>query len=63
MRNHSTTLPPNEEAVQILQRYDVTQAHNLVYTYEELKDLGIQPEFSLLCWIYLRTRGTLHPDF
>ena len=47
MSSHSTTLPPNEEAVQILQRYDVTQAHNLVYTYEELKDLGIQPEFLL----------------
>ena len=47
MRSHSTTLPPNEEAVQILQRYDVTQAHNLVYTYEEWKDIGIQPEFLL----------------
>jgi regulator of cell morphogenesis and NO signaling len=40
-------LPPIEETSQILARYDVAQAHNVVYTYEELRDLGIQPEFLL----------------
>jgi regulator of cell morphogenesis and NO signaling len=47
MQTHSQTLPPQEETVLILQRYNVAQAHNLVYTYEELRDLGIQPEFLL----------------
>lgn len=40
-------LPQKEEAKLILQRYHVTQAHNLVYNYEELRQLGIQPEFLM----------------
>jgi hypothetical protein len=47
MSSNSRTIPPYEETALILQRYNVAQAHNLVYTYEELKDLGIQPEFLL----------------
>jgi len=30
-----------------MQRYTIAQAHNLVYTYEELRDLGIEPDFLL----------------
>jgi regulator of cell morphogenesis and NO signaling len=41
------SLSNHEEAKQILQRYDVTKAHNIVYTHDELKDLGIPPEFLL----------------
>jgi regulator of cell morphogenesis and NO signaling len=40
-------LPPVEETTQILVRYNVAQAHNVVYTYDELRELGIQPEFLL----------------
>jgi len=62
MRSHSSTLPPNEEAVQILQRYDVAQAHNLVYTYEELRDLGIQPEFLLALLDVFEDQDTFEPE-
>ncbi|MEK6781938.1 MAG: hypothetical protein AABY93_09535 [Bacteroidota bacterium] len=47
MRTPSASVPPHEETAQVLQRYNVTQAHNLVYTYEELRELGIPPEFLL----------------
>lgn len=62
MRRQSATLPPNEEAVQILQRYDVTQAHNLVYTYEELRDLGIQPEFLLALLDVFEDQESFSPE-
>ncbi len=41
------SIPSQEETNLILQRYDAAQAHNLVYTYEELNQLNIQPEFLL----------------
>lgn len=45
---HATSSIASQEEVQlILQRYDSAQAHNLAYTYEELRGLGIQPEFLL----------------
>ena len=47
MSTPSPVVPAQEETAQILQRYNVAQAHNLVYTYEELRDLGITPEFLL----------------
>ena len=47
MTNLSPLLPAQQETAQILQRYNVAQAHHLVYTYEELRDLGITPEFLL----------------
>ncbi|MBK5277961.1 MAG: hemerythrin domain-containing protein [Bacteroidia bacterium] len=43
----SHSVPAQEETDQILQRYNVAQAHNLVYTYEELRNLDISPEFIL----------------
>jgi regulator of cell morphogenesis and NO signaling len=42
------SLPNQEETKQILQRYNVAKAHNIVYTYEELRELGIPPEFLLV---------------
>jgi len=62
MNRHSAKLPPNEEAAQILQRYDVTQAHNLVYTYEELRDLGIQPEFLLALLDVFEDQESFSPE-
>ncbi|MDH4091046.1 MAG: hemerythrin domain-containing protein [Cyclobacteriaceae bacterium] len=47
MSKQTNTLPPIEETSQILQRYDVSQAHTMAYTYEELRNIGIQPEFIL----------------
>jgi regulator of cell morphogenesis and NO signaling len=47
MTNQSPSLPVQEETVQILQRYNVSQAHNLIYTYEELRNLNITPKFIL----------------
>ncbi len=47
MNTLSPNLPNQEETKQILQRYNVAKAHNIVYTYEELRDLGIPPEFLL----------------
>lgn len=35
----------NNEMRQVLQRYDIGQAHHLVYSYEELTRLGINAEF------------------
>jgi regulator of cell morphogenesis and NO signaling len=35
----------NDELRQVLARYDVTQAHELVYSYEELTRLGVNAEF------------------
>lgn len=47
MSTPSPVVPAQEETAQILQRYNIALAHNLVYTYEELRDLGITPEFLL----------------
>jgi regulator of cell morphogenesis and NO signaling len=47
MALNSRTLPDGEDTSILMQRYHVAQAHNLLYTYEELRDLGIQPEFVL----------------
>lgn len=47
MSTPSPAVPAQEETAQILQRYNVAKAHNLVYTYEELRDLGITREFLL----------------
>ncbi len=47
MPSQSPNVPVQEETAQILQRYNVSQAHNLIYTYEELRDLNITPEFIL----------------
>ena len=47
MSTPSPSVPAQEETAQILQRYNVAKAHNLVYTYEELRDLGITREFLL----------------
>jgi regulator of cell morphogenesis and NO signaling len=47
MNKSFPSLPHHEEAKQILQRYNVAKAHNIVYSYEELKDLGIPPEFMM----------------
>lgn len=45
---HSTPkITAQEETGIILQRYDPMQAHNLIYTYDELRELGIQPEFLM----------------
>ena len=62
MRSHPPTLPLHEETVQILQRYNVAQAHNLVYTYEELKDLGVQPEFLLALLEVFEDRQSFKPE-
>lgn len=46
----STSLPSlsnQDEAKHILQRYNVAKAHNIVYTFDELKDLGVPPDFLL----------------
>jgi len=47
MSQSFSSLPDQEETKQILQRYNVAKAHNIVYTYEELRDLGVPPEFLL----------------
>jgi len=46
MKKESTILQA-EDTAQILQRYNPAQAQNMAYTYEELRDLGIEPEFLL----------------
>ena len=35
------------ETAQLLQRYHPAPMHQLAYTYEELKELGVQPEFLM----------------
>lgn len=47
MATTTVTLPVQEETDIILQRYNIAQAHTLVYTYEELKQLGVEPEFLM----------------
>ena len=37
----------HEETALIMLRYNMAQAHNLVYTYEELRDVGVDPDFLL----------------
>jgi regulator of cell morphogenesis and NO signaling len=37
----------SEDTQMLMQRYSLMRAQNLVYTYEELKELGIQPDFLL----------------
>lgn len=47
MKNQNTTLPDNEETQQLLVRYHVEHAHNLVYSFDGLTALGIDAEFIL----------------
>lgn len=47
MKTQTTILPESEETQQVMQRYDLAHAHNLVYTYDGLTSLGIHPEFIL----------------
>jgi regulator of cell morphogenesis and NO signaling len=61
MSKQHHTLSPAEEAVQILQRYNVAQAHNVVYTYEELRDLGIHPGFLLALLEIFEDQESFHP--
>jgi regulator of cell morphogenesis and NO signaling len=61
MTNLSPSLPAQEETAQILQRYNVAQAHNLVYTYEELRELGIAPEFLLALLNVFEDPGSFSP--
>ncbi len=44
---NSKKLTAQDETGIILQRYNPAQAHNLIYTYDELRVLGIQPEFLM----------------
>lgn len=37
----------SEDTQMLMQRYSLMRAQNLVYTYEELKELGIPPDFLL----------------
>jgi len=37
----------SEDTQMLMQRYSFMRAQNLVYTYEELKELGIQPDFLM----------------
>src|SRR6188768_1735491 len=62
MSKHSSILPPSEETSQILQRYNFTQAHNLVYNYEELKEIGIEPEFLLALLDVFEDRQSFRPQ-
>lgn len=59
---NAEVLPPKEEARLILQRYQVTQAHNLVYTYEELRQLGVQPEFLMAVLEVFEDPGAFQPQ-
>ena len=43
----SKKLTAQDETGIILQRYNPAQAHNLIYTYDELKEIGIKPDFLL----------------
>jgi regulator of cell morphogenesis and NO signaling len=62
MRPKSPTVPPHEETLLILQRYNAAHAHNLVYTYEELRDLGIPPEFLLALLEVFEDLHTFKPE-
>lgn len=44
---HSPKFEAQDQTGIILQRYNPAAAHNLIYTYDELRDLGIQPEFLM----------------
>ncbi len=41
------SIPSKDETSIILQRYNAAQAHNLIYTLEELRELGIEPDFLM----------------
>lgn len=43
----ATMISSQDDIHHILQRYNAVQAHNLAYNYEELRSLGIQPEFLM----------------
>ena len=47
MGTQESSIPDNEETKQLLQRYHVEHAHNLVYSFDGLTSLGIDPEFIL----------------
>jgi regulator of cell morphogenesis and NO signaling len=47
MKTQNTSLPDNEETQQLLQRYNMEHAHNLVYSFDGLTALGIDAAFIL----------------
>lgn len=60
MKN-SPKLTAQEETSQILQRYNPAQAHNLIYTYDELRTLGIQPEFLMALLTVFEDQHAFNP--
>lgn len=58
----SPIVPLHEETALIMQRYNVAQAHNLVYTYEELRDVGVDPEFLLALLNVFEDRKAFRPE-
>ncbi len=57
----NTKLATHEETGLILQRYDPTLAHHLVYTYDELRAFGIQPGFLMALLEVFEDRAAFKP--
>lgn len=62
MSSHIPTIPTAEDTSLILQRYNARQAHHLVYTYDELRALGIPPEFLLALLEVFEDHRLFHPE-
>ena len=62
MNNNIPTLSSKEETAIILQRYNSAHAHNLIYSYEELRELGIEPEFLMALLEVFEDTETFRPE-
>ncbi len=58
----SPKLTSHEETAVILQRYNPAQAHNLIYTYDELRELGIRPEFLMALLTVFEDQKAFNPS-
>lgn len=54
------TNPP--DTAHVLQRYRVAQPHRLIYNYEELKELGVQPEFLMNLLAVFEDTSSFNPE-
>ncbi len=61
MSNTHEIVPSTEEFAHILQRYEAAKARDLLYTYEELRELGIDPGFIMALLAVFENKQSFQP--
>ncbi len=57
------SLPVSEEIQHLLQRYTASQAHTIVYSFDGLTSMGIDPEFILALLLVMEDQTTFKKEY